>query len=39
VGEFGDDDREAGFVQAIGDAGGEVAAAAEEDEVVGKEHG
>ncbi len=38
LGQFQHDDREAGRVQAIGHAGGQVAAAAEEDEVVGEEH-
>jgi hypothetical protein len=31
-----DDDGEAGFMQSVGDAGGQVAAAAKEDKVVGK---
>ena len=39
VGQLQDDEREAGLVEAIGHAGGQVAAAAEEDEVVAEEHG
>ena len=39
LGQLQDDDGEAGLMEAIGHAGGQVAAAAEEDEVVGEEHG
>ncbi len=39
VGQFQDDDGEASLVEPVGDAGRQVAAAAEEDEVVAEEHG
>ena len=39
VREFSDDEREAGMVEAIRHAGRQVAAAAEEDEVIAEEHG
>ena len=38
VGQLQDDEWEARLVQPVGDAGGQVAAAAEEDEVVAEEH-